>query len=119
MISQTQTYHWNHEERLTQEEVEQGGSTSSHGASTDPLIKIKDNDKLDNDFVKLKLCRDMMSDKSDLFEFKMALFDNVNPEELFVRSQLQHGFCGIRNTGDSHGGAITLYPCLWRSVMSV
>ena len=53
-----------------------------------PLIKNKHEDKSDKDFVKLKLRRDLTSDKSDLYEFKIALFDNGNPEKLllFVRN---------------------------------
>ena len=44
--------------------------------SPTPLIKIKHNDKLDKNFVKLKLGRDTTSENSDLYEFKMALLDN-------------------------------------------
>ena len=52
-----------------------------------PVIKSKKYDKPDNDCVKSKLSRDPTSEKSDLYEFKMTLFDNVKPEEflLFVR----------------------------------
>ena len=52
------------------------------------LIKSNNNDKLDKDFVKLKLRKYPTSDKTDLYEFKMALFDNGKPEEflLFVRN---------------------------------
>ena len=46
-----------------------------------PLIKINHNDKLENDFVKIKLRRDPTSEKLDLYEFKMAFFDNIDPEE--------------------------------------
>ena len=45
-----------------------------------PLIKIKHNDKSDNDFVNIKLRRDPMSEKADLFDFKMALSKNGDPE---------------------------------------
>ena len=48
-----------------------------------PLIKIKNNDKLDKDFVKLKLRRDLTSAKSNLYELKMSLFKNVYPEVFF------------------------------------
>ena len=40
------------------------------------LIKSKHDDNFDKYFVKLKLFRDLTSEKSDLYEFKMALFDN-------------------------------------------
>ena len=53
------------------------------------IIKGKRDDKSDKDFVKLKFQRDPTSEKSDLYEFKMALFENVNPEAfccLFVTS---------------------------------
>ena len=46
-----------------------------------PLIKSNNNDKWYNFFVKTKLCRNSTSKKSDLYRFKMALFDNVNLEE--------------------------------------
>ena len=38
--------------------------------------------------VKTKLRRDLTSKKYDLYEFKMALFDNGDPEEflLFIRN---------------------------------
>ena len=49
-----------------------------------PLIKIKHDDKLDKYFVKLKLRRDPTSTKWDLYEFKMDLFDNGNPEGFLV-----------------------------------
>ena len=49
-----------------------------------PLIKSKHDDKLDKDFVKLKLRRDPTPEKSDLYEFKMALFNNGNPEEFLL-----------------------------------
>ena len=39
-----------------------------------PLIKIKNNAKLD------KYCRGLISENSDLYELKMALYDNSEPE---------------------------------------
>ena len=48
------------------------------------LIKSKINEKSDTYFVNIKFRRDPMSEKSDLYEFKMALFDNGNPEELLL-----------------------------------
>ena len=39
------------------------------------------NGKSDKDFVKLKLLRDPTSITSDHYEFKMSLFDHVEPEE--------------------------------------
>ena len=53
-----------------------------------PLIKSKHNDNQDKDFVKLKLHRDTTSEKLDLYELKMALFNNGKTEEflLFVRN---------------------------------
>ena len=39
---------------------------------------------------KIKLCRDPTSEKSDLYEFKVALFDNGEPQEfLFIVRNLQ------------------------------
>ena len=53
-----------------------------------PLIKEKHNGNSDKYFVKLKLCRVPTSPTSDLYEFKISLFDNGEPEEflLFVRN---------------------------------
>ena len=45
------------------------------------LIKSNRNDNTDTDFVKLKLFRDPTSYKSDLYELKMALFNNGYPEQ--------------------------------------
>ena len=49
-----------------------------------PNIEGKNDEKLDTDFVKIKLRRDMMSENLHFYEFKMALFDNGDPEELFL-----------------------------------
>ena len=46
-----------------------------------PLPQETKNDKSDKDFVKLKLCRDPTSSTLDLYEFKMSLFDNGDPED--------------------------------------
>ena len=53
-----------------------------------PMIKIKHNDKSEKGFVRIKLRRDTTSQKLDLYELKMALFGNGDPEEflLFVRN---------------------------------
>ena len=53
-----------------------------------PLIKSKNYEKSDKDCVKIKFLRDPTSQKLDLHELKMALFDNGEPEEflLFVRN---------------------------------
>ena len=48
---------------------------------TIPLIKIKEDDESDKDFVKIKLRRYPTLENSDLYEFKMVLFENVNLEE--------------------------------------
>ena len=51
-------------------------------------IKSMNNDRSDKYCVQIKLRRDMMSQNSDLYENKMALFDNGDPEEflLFIRN---------------------------------
>ena len=48
------------------------------------LIKSKNNDKPDENPVTIKLRRDTTSEKLYLYEFKMALFDNGDPEEFFL-----------------------------------
>ena len=72
-----------------------------------PPIKSKHDDKSDQDFVKLKLRRDPMSEKSDLYEFQMALFDNGYPEEFLISSQIQHDSRGIKNSGYGREGTIS------------
>ena len=47
-----------------------------------PLIKSNNYDKLGKYFVKIKVHWDPMSEHSDLYEFKMELFDNGDPEDL-------------------------------------
>ena len=51
-----------------------------------PLIKIKHGNNSYKDLVKLKLCRDPTSEKSDLYELNTALSEYGEPEEfqLFV-----------------------------------
>ena len=44
------------------------------------LIKININDKLDKYFVKIKLRRVLTSENLYLYELKIDLFDNGNPE---------------------------------------
>ena len=53
-----------------------------------PLIHETYDGKSDKDFVKLKLCSYSLLLMSDLYEFKIYLFDNGKPEEflLFVRN---------------------------------
>ena len=47
-------------------------------------IKSKNDNKSDKYFVMIKLRRDPTSEKLDLYEFKMDLFDNGKPEVFFV-----------------------------------
>ena len=49
-----------------------------------PLIKSKKDENSDKDFVKIRLRRDTMSEILDLYDFIMALFDNINPEEFLL-----------------------------------
>ena len=49
-----------------------------------PLIKSKHNYKLEKYFIKIKLCRGPTSSLLGLYEFKMALFDNGETEELLL-----------------------------------
>ena len=54
-----------------------------------PIEVIKSNNdwKSENDCVKIKFHRDPILEKLDMYEFKMALFENVKPGALllFVR----------------------------------
>ena len=49
-----------------------------------PLIKRKNDEKSDKYFVTIKLLRDLTSEKLDLYEFKIALLGNSNPEEFLL-----------------------------------
>ena len=49
-----------------------------------PLIKGKYDGKSDKYLLKMKLRRDPTSSTTDLYEFKMSLFDNGNPEEFLL-----------------------------------
>ena len=49
-----------------------------------PLITSKNDEKLDNDCVKIELRRDPTSEKLDLYQFKMALFYQSDPEEFLL-----------------------------------
>ena len=51
-----------------------------------PLITSKHDDNSEKDFVKMKLRRDPMSENSNPYEFKMALFYSIYRGNLFVRS---------------------------------
>ena len=52
-----------------------------------PLIKSKNDYKSDKNCVKIKLRKDPTSAKSNIYEFKKALFDQVDPDDflLFIR----------------------------------
>ena len=65
-----------------------------------PLIKSKHSDKSDKFFVKIILHRDPTSATSDLYELKMALLDNGNPEEfLFFSSNFNMALAESRTLG--------------------
>ena len=49
-----------------------------------PLIKSNNYDKLGKYFVKIKVHWDPMSEHSDLYKFKIAFFDNGDPEDLLL-----------------------------------
>ena len=49
-----------------------------------PLINSKNDTKSHKDFTTIKFRRDSMSENSDLYEFKMALFENDYLEEFLL-----------------------------------
>ena len=49
-----------------------------------PLIKSKHDDKLEKYFVNIQLRRYPTSEKSDLYEFKIAVSNNGDPEEFLL-----------------------------------
>ena len=73
------------------------------------LIKGKNDIKLDKYFVKNKLSRDHSSEKSDLYEFKMTLFDNGEPEKFFLF--LQNFQMTLEASGKFTAGANIQYLC--------
>ena len=64
--------------------MEFGDSTSACGPPPIPLIKSRNDDKSGKYFVKIKLRRGPTSEKLDLYEFKMALFDNGEPDDILL-----------------------------------
>ena len=48
------------------------------------IFKINNDDKSDKNRVEIKLRMDPMSQNTDLYELKMALFDNSEPEEFLL-----------------------------------
>ena len=48
------------------------------------LIKIKLDTNPEKYYVQIKLCRSDITDKSDMYEFKMALIDNIQTEEFLL-----------------------------------
>ena len=58
--------------------------TSARGSTPDSTNKKQEWWKLDKYFVKIKLFRDTKSEKSNLYELKMDLFDNGNPDEFLL-----------------------------------
>ena len=62
------------------------------------IIKENQDCKSGNDSLKLKLCRYPTLRTSDLYEFKISLFDNGDPEEfccLFVTSTRPSRYQGL------------------------
>ena len=49
-----------------------------------PLIKSDIDTNLEKDYVKIKLRRNTMLETYDMYDFKMALFDNFEPEEFLL-----------------------------------
>ena len=76
-----------------------------------PLIKIKHDDNSDKDFVNIKLRMDKTSEKLELYELKMALFENDKPEDFLICLLFQHDFQFSRNTSDCRKYPIPLYAC--------
>ena len=63
-----------------------GWNSGTNPAHVEPppitLVKETYNVKSDEYFIKLKVCRDTTSSTSDLYEFKMSLFDHSNLEDV-------------------------------------
>ena len=74
-----------------------------------PLIKEKSTGKSDGDYVKLKLHRNTTSSTSDLYDFRMSLFDHGKPEEFF--SFVQNFQMTISATGTLEIEANVQYLC--------
>ena len=74
-----------------------------------PLVKETSTGKSDGDYVKLKFIRGHTSSTSDLYEFRMSLFDHGHPEEfiLFV----QNFEMNLADTGTLEMEAKVQYLC--------
>ena len=70
---------------ISQKKVWRNGALQIHMDQLPiPLIKSNNDMKVEKYSVKIELRRDLTSEKSDLCEFKMTLFDNGEPEEFFL-----------------------------------
>ena len=78
-----------------------------------PLIKSDIDTNLEKDYVKIKLRRNTMLETYDMYDFKMALFDNFEPKE-FLLFERNYNFA---TTGDfSLWSGIRVLPVLETSV---
>ena len=73
------------------------------------LNKSNKNYKSDKYFVKIKLRMDPTSEESDLYELKIALFDNVGPEEFLLF--ICYFNMTLKSSGMLKSGAKIQYLC--------
>ena len=73
------------------------------------LIKSKNNTKSDKYCVQIKLHREPTSQKLDLYEFELELFDNVEPEEFLL--SIRNFYMNLKASGTLASGAKNQYLC--------
>ena len=86
-LTKTNTTRTQREECLHNKGWNSGTNTAHVEPPPTPLIKEACNGKSDKYFVKIKLCRYHISITSDLYEFKVSMFDHSETREflLFIR----------------------------------
>ena len=73
--------------------------------------------KLWKDYVRIKFHRSYTSEKSDMYEFRMSLFDNLYQEEFKLFKKLQDDALFIGKSDSRRKNAIYMHFSMWRSVI--
>ena len=68
------------------------------------------------DSVKIKLCRGPTSEKSDLYQLKMAFFTKARQRSSVVRTELWNDYKCVRNARCWREDSVSLYASTWQSV---
>ena len=60
-----------------------------------------------------------MSEKSNMYEFKMDLFNNFNPEGFFVRTKLKDDTWNVGDINRQRKASVILYSILWQGTTKI